>query len=406
MRVPLRRSEPARKRAPAGRWSDHVHQRHRAVFAGVLQRQRVLHEVAGGRDLLTGGLAQHQQAVARIERQVHGHRGGRRDHEVLPEGSGLQAERRVRQGLQIRDRALRREDVVGRRHHLESVVARRHQRETEHARREGVLGAALVRDRLAGHHLAGITAHAVVAVHGGGKPRVGVDQANPRAIDRQAGLRIEHQAERIDQRIGLRRIGVVGRVDVGRVEFGITLDLQHAVVGRAAGRRRDIAHEHAGVRAGFGQPQDFAVTRDVRGNADVHGFDRTAIAVAIGIRHAHENRVAGMRDRRVLHRDGSQRIQRSDALRRRRASENHRPLPRHCVGPAVEAARARRFVACQPDAGAGRQRLDRERDFVRAGGTRGAGGRLVRHAADIPDDRAGRRDLRHGLLRHSETRSK
>ena len=76
MRTPLRRSEPARKRAPAGRRSTTCTAVNAPVSLVFSQRERVLHEVAGGGDLLTRALAQQQRVAGRIERHVD--RNGRR----------------------------------------------------------------------------------------------------------------------------------------------------------------------------------------------------------------------------------------------------------------------------------------------------------------------------------------
>ncbi len=381
-----------------GQAVDHLHRGECAALARVLQRERVLHEIARGGDLLTRGLAQLQRVAGGVERHVD--RDGRRrgDHERLAERTRLQAIRRIRQRLQIGDRALRGKRVAAGRQHFEAIVARRDQRETEHARRQAVLRAALVGDRLAGDHFAGIAAHAVVAEHRGRQAGGDVDQAHARAVDRRTGLRIEHEAERIDQRIGLRRIGVVRRVDVGGIELGVALDLQRAVGAGRAGGGRDVADEHAGVRAGLRQAQHFGVAGRGHGHAHVDGLDHIAVAVAVEVDHAHEDRITGVRDAGVLHGNRLRRVEGACALRRRRRQGEKaagRTTLRRARGIA---ARACRFVARERDRGARRQRLHGKLDFVGDRRARRAGTELVSDASDVANHRSRRRDLRHGNI--------
>ena len=131
----------------------------------------------------------------------------------------------------------------------------------------------------------GITAHAVIAEDRGGQTRGHIDEPYAGAIDRRAGLRVEHQTVRIDQRVGQRRVGVVGRIDVGRLELGVALDLERAIGAGGARAGRDVAHEHAGVRAGLRQPQHLGITRGCYGNSHIDRFDHVAVAVAVEIDH-------------------------------------------------------------------------------------------------------------------------
>ncbi len=187
--------------------------------------------------------------------------------------------------------------MPGRRHDLETVIAGRDQREAEHARREAVYGAAGIGDRLAGDHLGGIRAHAVVADHLRGSAARG-DQAHARAVHRRTGACIEHEAIRIDQRLRARGVGRIAAVGVGRGERGVALDLQHAIAGvRRGGARLDIADELTGVRAGFAEPHPLVIAARGRHLGFDH-VDHGGVEVLVGVGEAQEERLAAVHDGR------------------------------------------------------------------------------------------------------------
>ena len=205
---------------------DHLHGIERARLARVLQRDRVLDEVAGSCDLLTRGLAQHEAGTGRIERHVDGHGRCERHDERLAERTLLQAERCAGQRLQVGNGALGGESEIAGRQDFDSVGAGCHQREAEHAGRQTILRSTLIGHGLAGDHFRRVTAHAVIAEHVGGKAGRIVEKTNARAVDRRPRLGIEYETERIDERIGTRCIGRVDGVHIARVELGVALHLE------------------------------------------------------------------------------------------------------------------------------------------------------------------------------------
>ena len=176
-------------------------QRGDGILAAIADGDGVGHEFANADDGLAGAFRNlHTGRDRRVKRHVNFYRWARQHREDLTARAGDDEKRRGGQGLQRWRGHEGCEGVAGRRRDRQAVAAGCDAWELVAARGEGVNRAAAVGDAAAAGHRRGEAAGAVVADHGCGEARRGVNQRDLRAIDRQAGGRIEHQGQGVHQR--------------------------------------------------------------------------------------------------------------------------------------------------------------------------------------------------------------
>ena len=238
----------------------------------------------------------------------------------------------------------------------EAIVAGGDERKAKYAGRKRVDGAARIGDGLARDELGGVGADAVVAAHRGRRAAACGDEAHAGAVDRRAGLRIEHEAERIDDGRGRRRVGGVERVGVG-AESSLsrcTCSTQSPPA-TAVAARLHVARETARVDGRLGEHDRLAVAAGRR-DGELDAVDDGGVAVAVGIDELEEHGFAAMHGRRRAER---QRLAERERLGRRcraaAAAAAGAPPLRHSVGcatPMLPLASARSSVSAARD-GAG-----------------------------------------------------
>jgi hypothetical protein len=367
------------------------HRRERSGGAGVLDHQRVAHEVAGGGHGRGRGLRQEQRGAGRVERHVH-HGRQRSGHvEGVAIGARTDAVRRARQSGNLLRRRGRRMRVAGAGHDLEPVGAGRDQREAEHARREGVDGAARVGHRGARYDLGGIGAHAVVTDDVGRLPGRGLHEAHAHAVHGCAGAGVEHSAERVDECIGRGGVLRVGGIDVAHAEFGVAQHLQHAVAGHCrTGGGLHVADELAGVGARLGEAQALAVARR-RGQLELDVVCDARVAILVGVHEAEEHRLAAVHERRGIEGHGHGGID-GLAVREHRWRQGRKAVGAAALRRSAGARRTRtlRRSAQDRDRGTARRRRHGERHGVRLDGLAHAGGEAVLDRGDVAQQRARR----------------
>ena len=176
-------------------------------------------------------------------------------------------------------------------------------------------------------HLGGEEADAVVAEHGGRRAAARVDEPHARAVDGLTRLRIEHDAERVDERRRRRRVGGVERVDVARRERAVALHVEHAIAdGGRGGARLHVAREAPGVDGRLGEHERLAVAAD-GADRELDAVDRGRVAVAIGVDELEEHGFAAVHD---------------DAPRRAGDSGRAGTVGRCCLAAAARARSSRR----------------------------------------------------------------
>ena len=146
--------------------------------------------------------------------------------------------------------------------------------------------------------LGGVGADAVVAAHDGRRAAAGDDEPHAGAVDRRAGLRIEHEAERVDDGRGCRLVGGVERVGVGSRELAVALHLQHAVAdGHGGGAGLHVARKAARVDGRLVEHDGLAVAAGGR-DGELDAVDDRGIAIAIGVDELEEHGFTAMHRRR------------------------------------------------------------------------------------------------------------